>query len=261
MTCINNSLSPEQWKSIVSRSNQTAMQKSHKYPRYEGAFLTSCCNFQESKCSSSCFCQRVGCKGIWTLRPDLEFHTFLRSFANLWVRGSSAFKGEVNDSRSNARGRSASGIRLLREVKKRWCNWDGNGTSLPSVVSEIKHCYFCDDSFTRMRPVVHAIHEMVDDSTGVYTSKLVSQLFYDTAVPFDTASAATQRRCRYSPKSYGDGKMRAQVKDWILANKKSVDDFRGLDGAPTSCWFSQDRKAHEIVGTGCSRVLDKLFYA
>lgn len=236
------------------------MRKSHKYPCYEGAVLTNCCTFQESECQSSCFCRKVGCEGIWTLRSDLDFQTFLSSFANLWVRGSSAFTRDVTDSRSEALGRWANGVRLLREIKKRWSNWDGNGNTLPRVVSEVKHCYFCDDSFTRIRPIVQTIVEMVDDSTGVYTSKLVSQIFYDIAVPFDTRSAARQRQCGYDPKSYGDGEMLAQAKVWLLANKKNIDDFRGLDDAPMSCWFSQGGERNQVIGTTCTRVLDKLFY-
>jgi len=260
MRCINQ-LSPEEWKTIVSKSNHAAMRKSHQYPRYEGAFITSCLTFLESKCRSSCFCQMVGCKGIWTLRPDLDFDTFLNSFATLWVRGSPAFTEGVDNPGSGANGRWASGIRLLRELNKRWRNWDGIGKSLPSVVSAIRHCYFCDESFDRITPVVQTIVEMIDDSTGVYTSKLVSQLFYDIAVPFDTASAAKQRKCGYDPRSYGAGEMRQEVKGWLLANKMSINDFRRLDDAPESCWFDRDRQPHKDHGTACSRVLDKLFYA
>jgi hypothetical protein len=203
----------------------------------------------------------TGSKGIWNLRPDLDFDTFLDSFAKLWVRGSPAFKEEVNYSGSKANGRWAGGIRLLREIKKRWSNWDKSGKSLPSVVSTIRHCYFCDESFNRITPVIRTIVGMVDDSTGVYTSKLISQLFYDIAVPFDTASAAKQLKCGYDPRSYGAGKMRQDAKDWLVANKMSINDFRGLDDAPESCWFNEDRQRHKDHGAACSRVLDKLFYS
>jgi len=198
------------------------------------------------------------------LRSDLDFQTFLSFFAKLWVRGSCDFVQRVEDSESAAAGRWASGIRLLRQLKERWSNWDANGNSLAFVVSEVKHCYFCDDSFTRIMPTVQNIKDIANrvcDSTGLYTSKLISQLFYDIAVPFDTASAAKQRRCGYDPKCYGDKEMRAQARNWLLANKKSIDDFRGLDDAPVSCWISKDRAHCEIIGSACSRVLDKLFYA
>jgi len=238
----------------VSESNQTAMRKPHKYPRYEGIFLADCCTFQPPGCTPPCFCHKVGCTGIWTLRSDVDFQSFLSHFANLWVGGSHAFTQHVNDCGCEPHPRWKNGIRLLREIKKQWPNWDGHGNSLPSVVSNVTRCYFCDDSFTLMMPVVQTIQGMAVDKRGVYTSKLVSQLFYDIAVPFDTDSKENQKVCGYEPKRYGDGRMRVQAKDWLLANKKSVDDFRKLDGAPDSCWSSPGR------GTTCSRVLDKLFY-
>lgn len=140
-------------------------------------------------------------------------------------------------------------------MKKRWSNWDGQSNSLPALASKIKRCYFCDDSFHRIKPIIQTILGVGGDTTGVYTSKFVSQLFYDIAVPFDTASARRQRKCDYDPKSYGDGKMREHAIAWLLANNKSIDNFRELDDAPVSCWPKRGRK------TACSRVLDKLFYA
>ena len=257
-------LSVEDWKSVVSRSNQAAMQKIHKYPRYEGAFLTKYCTFQKSICHSSCFCKNVGCKGVWTLRSDLKFETFLSFFVDLWVRGSDDFRHKVQDSAFPVTGRMArrmaNGIRLLRQIKGRWSNWDGNGNSLPSLVSKVRHCYFCDDSFEKMMPIVRIIIDISPDSTGMYTSKLISQLFYDIAIPFDTESRKRQGRCGYTPEFCGDGTMREQAKSWLLANRKSIDDFRGLDDAPTSCWYSEDRERNKNIGTACSRVLDKLFY-
>ena len=109
------SLKLEDWKGIVSCSNQAAMRKHHKYPPYEGRFLAKCCTFQQAVCKTSCFCSKVGCKGIWTLRPTLEFESFLLHFVSLWVRGSNVFSRAVNESDSEMPPRWANGIRLLRE--------------------------------------------------------------------------------------------------------------------------------------------------
>ena len=253
-------LSVENWRSRVSRSNRNAMQKRHKYPRYEGAFLTECCTFQESDCPWSCFCKKVGCGGVWVLRPDLEFQTFLRHFAQLWDRGSDALRQKVNDSRLLATGRSKNAVPILQELQKQWSNWDGSGNSLPSVVHKIRCCYFCNDSFTQIMPHVKTIVNLASDSSGVYTSKLISQVFYDIAVPFDNGSAAIQKMSGYDPNSYGDGKLREQARNWLMATGKSIDAFRMLDDAFAWCWCESDRERHKSVGTACSRVLDKLFY-
>ncbi len=249
------SLTDEDWRRIVSLSNQAAMRKKHKYPRYERPFLDGCCTFQQAECTPKCFCREVGCSGVWTLRPDVKFRDFLSHYCNLWVRGAQAFVAYVeNDSRSGMPKEWKNAVLLLREIRRRWSNWGEHGNSLPLEVSKIRRCYFCDDAFTLLKPIVCEIHKLADDSTGLFTSKLVSQLFYDIAVPFDTKSAGKQKASGYEPKSYGDGEMRKQAKDWLLAHNKSIDDFRKLDGAPGSCWSSPGG------GTTCSRILDKLFY-
>ena len=249
------SLTEESWRRIVSDSNQAAMRKRHKYPLYERPFLDCCCTFQQAGCTPECFCRRVGCSGVWTLRPDVEFRVFLSHYCNLWVEGKQTFIGYVeNDSRTGWPTEWNNAVPLLREIRRRWSNWDEHGSSLPSVVSKIRRCYFCNDSFSLIMPTVRVIENLNIDAHKLFTSKLVSQLFYDVAVPFDTESAGNQKASGYEPKSYGDGRMRKQAKAWPLANNKTIDDFRKLDGAPESCWPSPGR------GTTCSRVLDKLFY-
>ncbi|MFZ0760147.1 MAG: hypothetical protein WAM69_09375, partial [Candidatus Sulfotelmatobacter sp.] len=95
------SLTEESWRRIVSDSNQAAMGKKHKYPLYERPFLDDCCTFQQADCTSSCFCRKVGCGGVWTLRPDVKFEIFLSHYCNLWVTGKQEFIVYVkNGSRS-----------------------------------------------------------------------------------------------------------------------------------------------------------------
>lgn len=250
------SLTEESWRRFVSDSNQAAMaKKKHKYPLYERPFLEDCCTFQQPECTAGCFCRKVACGGVWILRPDVKFHVFLSHYCNLWVTGKQAFIRYVeNDSLTGWPPRWDYAIPLLREIRRRWPSWDELGNSLPVVVSEIRKCYFCDDSFTLIEPTVRKIQTLAGDSTGVFTSKLVSQLFYDIAVPFDTSSAIEQKACGYEPRWYGDGEMRKQAKDWLRDNEKSIDDFRKLDDAPELYWSRRG------LVTSCSRVLDKLFY-
>jgi hypothetical protein len=251
------SLTEERWGRFVSDSNQAAMgkKKKHKYPLYEQPFLEGCCTFRQAECTPDCFCRKVVCGGVWTLRPDVEFRVFLSHYCNLWVEGKLAFIGYVeDDSRTGWPTEWNNAVPLLREIRRRWSNWDEDGSSLPSVVSKIRRCYFCNDSFSLIMPTVRAIDNLNIDARKLFTSKLVSQLFYDIAVPFDTNSAIEQKACGYEPHRYGDGEMRKQAKDWLRDNKKSIDDFRKLDDAPELYWSSRD------LATTCSRVLDKLFY-
>ena len=256
MPRIDESLTRSDWEKIVGQSNAVAMKKTHKYPTHEGSFLDECCVYTcVRSCCDSCYCVENQCTGVWTLKPDLDFQTFLRHFSNLWVRGAQSFIDSVNADQPPNSGRWLNGIRLLREVKKRWANWDGSSRSLPSLASDVKRCYFCDDAFVRIEPIVRSIRNLADDSTGVYTSKFVSQLFYDIAVPFDTKSAQKQRDGGYHPKLYGDGLMHANARDWLRRNHVTIDDFRRIDDT------RKEWKPDPGHDTACSRVLDKLFYA
>jgi hypothetical protein len=252
------SLSVDAWKQAIADSNARAMQKRHQYPPCEGAFLEECCVFAPPSCNASCFCRQVGCNGVWTLRPDLDFGTFLECYAELWVRGSTAFRLAVAGERAATR-RTVNGIRVLQGLEESWSDWDGAGHSLPEVVSEVRRSYFCDDAFDLIQPSAKRIQGLAYDSTGIYTAKLISQLFYDIAVPFDTNSRKKQENQRYTPSLYGDGAMRREVREWLVAHRMSVDEFRSLDNAPSEHWLPQ-RRPDATMGTACSRVLDKLFY-
>jgi hypothetical protein len=253
-------LSVDKWRRAVSGSNAGAMRKRHQYPPYEGAFLLHCCTWQESTCGANCFCRKVGGGWVWTLRPDLDFETFLDFYADLWigVQGSS-FKGYVNEDTRPVFARWATGVRLLREVKVLWVDWDGRNHSLPELVSQVRRCYFCNDAFDQVAPFVESIQGLWPDSTGVFTSKLLSQLFYDIAVPFDSASKGLQERRGYEPSRYGGGAMHRDVQKWLVQQGLHIAEFRRLDDAPVRYWRADERPGAD-VGTACSRVLDKLFY-
>ena len=253
-------LSVADWRGVVAASNAKAMAKRHKYPPYEADFLRRCCAFGAAACGPRCFCQEVGSTGVWSLRPDVDFATFLDCYANLWARGVSTLKAAVYDRRKPARGRFRNMVRILRAIADLWPDWDGRGNSLPQVVSEISRCYFCDDAFDHVRPIASRIRGLIYDSTGVATSKLISQLFYDIAVPFDSRSKSEQVRSGYDPFQLGGGTLWEDVRTWLRAEGLNIDHFRSLDEAPSKYW-SADLGPDAPRLAPCSRVLDKLFYA
>lgn len=248
------------WRERVARSNESAMRKRHQYPPQEGAFLRHCCIYQTPTCSDGCFCRAHGSDGVWTLRPDLDFETILRFYGELWIGSQrSSFVTVVLDERRETRARWAAGASLLRAVKQRWSDWDGKGHSLSELASRVRRCLFCDDAFDLIAPLVDEIQALCDDDSGVYPSKLVSQLFYDIAVPFDTNSKRLQKGAGYEPTEYGRGAMQRDVQRWLVMRGLSVAEFRRLDDAPVRWWQVEDRPDVD-VGAVCSRVLDKLFY-
>ena len=253
-------LTVDGWRERLSRSNAQAMEKRHQYPPQEGSFLLRCCSYQAPTCSDGCFCRDKINDGVWTLRPDLAFETFLHFYGELWIGTQrSSFKAYVHDATRETNTRWAAGMRLLRAIGARWSNWDGAGHSLPELTSRVRRCFFCDDAFSLIAPFVDEIRELCDDSSGVYASKLVSQLFYDIAVPFDTHSKGLQKRSGYEPTRYGGGAMQRDVQSWLVAHSLSIAEFRRMDDATLRYWRTEDRP-RVGTGTACSRVLDKLFY-
>ncbi len=252
-------LSVADWKSRISASNAKAMTKRHKYPLYEGEFLKNCCVWRPPTCGPNCFCQSVGCSGVWSLRSDLDFDTFLDSFSKLWVRGVSTLARDVNNPQRPPTGRWRTATRVLRELKGRWIIWNGDGNALPQVVGAIRRCCFCDDAFDSIAPILSQVRRLAPDNTGVYTSKVISLLFYDIAVPFDSKSKQNQKRCGYDPCSFGGGKMKADAQEFLRNQGMSIDQFRYLDDAPSKYWPSEHRLPSGL-GTACSRIFDKLLY-
>mgnify|MGYP000595609344 CR=1 FL=1 len=254
-----NEPSAEQWKQTIAASNEAAMNKRHKYPPCEGEFLQECCVFVEQDCPPTCFCRKVGCSGVWTLRADLDFGLFVRHYANLWIRGLDRFCDYVMIGTGYPEPRWRAGAELLRNLKPAWHDWDGHGRSLAQIAASVRRCYFCNDAFELIAPVASKVRQWALGTSGVHASKLLSQLFYDIAVPADTQARRRQASARYDPDLFGGGRMQQEARNWLVRNGMSVDAFRQLDDAPRRYW-RPGRRPEPSMGAPCSRVLDKLFY-
>ncbi|HMU88899.1 MAG TPA: hypothetical protein PKC11_14905, partial [Agitococcus sp.] len=195
----------------------------------------------------------------WVIKADLPFSIFLKHYANLWAKGQfDTLNKMVNNQNLSADGRYKNLVSVLRAVQKKWNNWDGYGNSLTKLASQFRYTYLCDDAFDKIQKLINEIQVVCqDDTTGVYTSKLISQLFPDIAIPFDTASKQKMEDNKYKPNSYGQD-MKLDIQQFIERNKLSMIDFRTLDDAPENIW----QPNHTLKGplTSCSRVIDKLFY-
>lgn len=245
------------WREIVAESNNMAMAKKHKYPIFEYNYFSNCLEYLPTSCSEGCFCKNIYNDGVWVTRKSLTFDIFLENFVNLWAKGGRYIVSNVLEQKFVKSGRSKNAINILIEIQNNWNNWDGNGKSLPSLINEIRKTYVCDNSFEYIDIIVKRIEDLCDgDSTGVYKSKLISQLFPDIAIPFDTNSKKLMIKHGYNPYSYGNGILKEEVLEFIRSNKISMREFRGIDDAPNVYW-----KNKSISNTtSCSRVIDKLFY-
>lgn len=253
-----NLLTPHTWESIVTTSNARAMSKHHQYPLFEYQFFSNCLTFVPTNCSHSCFCRKIHNNGVWVTKENLMFSTFLEHFINLWARGSRKIVHAVN-TKTLVAGRYKNAVATLIAISNNWNNWDNTGKTLPSLINTHRKTILCDASFSSERRIIGEIVNVCgSDTTGVYTSKIISQLFPDLAIPFDTASRNRMISDGYNPLLYGDGLIKDDTQKFILAHKLTMHDFRKLDKAPISCWHPPVTSKNNF--TACSRVIDKLFY-
>ncbi|MBM3240594.1 hypothetical protein FJZ31_30285 [Candidatus Poribacteria bacterium] len=231
---------------------------SNYYPRQEPKFLIECYEFVNPNCSLDCFCRKNGCDGVWVLKDNVSYDVFVYHYANLWARGSEDFINKVsNDNLEIGQVRWSAGIQILRRLKNNWNNFNSSGESLPQKINKIRRCFFCNDSFEITKNIIEDIKSIVRNS-GVYRSKLISSLFYDIIIPFDTESRDRQENCGYNPEKYGL-EMRKDALEFLIKNKLSIDEFRNLDDAKEKYWDDEYNQSIPY-GTVCSRVIDKLFY-
>jgi hypothetical protein len=66
------------------------------------------------------------------------------------------------------------------------------------------------------------------------------------------------KSCKYDPYKYGDGKLRADIVNFMEKHNISANEFRGFDDAPKVYW---NNKIATSKLTSFSRVIDKLFYS
>lgn len=256
MTCINR-LDLSSWRNKVSLSNANAMKKKHKYPEKEEDYFSSCLEYVEVTCNSECdfgACNRY----VWVIRKDMSFDIFLYHYAQLWVKGSKLFINQVNDS-SEVKGRQKNSVPLMRAIKLKWDNWNNDDKSLSEIANSHRHTFFCKNGFSKIEEISSEIDDLFYDTTGVYKSKFISQLFPDIAIPFDTESKKKIMKCGYTPCTYGNGKLRSEVQGFIETNNSlTLSEFRKIDNAPSECWPNRGKNISGTT-TSISRIIDKLF--
>ena len=255
------SLTPTNLRTIISKSNTTAMGKKHRYPQFEKAYFLKCLDYVEVNCNQKCFCKIMHNNHTWVIKADLDFNIFLEHFINLWARGSKSIISKANN-QGNVSGRLKKAVPALRALKNRWNNWDKKGRSLPCLANTYRKTYLCDNSFEEIEYLINEIvDECKDDTTGIYTSKIISQIFPDIAIPFDTASKSEMRRSGYNPSLYGNGPLKNDIIELIKKHKLSFHQFRELDDAPSNQTMWIPTPSLSGKPTSCSRVIDKLFYS
>jgi len=293
-------------RETLAKSN--AKMKEQGYPAAEMGYIADCLTVQKCECNpETCACAllrknagHVGCQLTYSLRSDLDFDTFLLHAPKLWKSNATIHtitelltKLENALAQNTKLGRDDLGgnemaylIVALLAVRIHWSGYNGI-KPLPSFANATKRTMLCFDAYKITHKLVKSLSEKYyeiirttikdkgDSVSGVYLSKMVSQIFYDIYIPHDTRSKSAMRP--FDASMFG-----RDMRDWLLstmlANKWDIGDIRDFDNASSDYWethgatrdkvidlFGQWNTKYIIKRTGkipapLSRIVDKMFY-
>jgi len=233
----------EALRSTIHNSNIDSIKGSQQYICGENNAIQDDYEFINCNCTDDCWCKKNGCTGHYKIK-EMDFNQFLNTYARLWIPPN--FRNNVKESVLYDKpfdGRQKKAIPHLQWLMRDW-------------------------DYTLNRARGHNKSGLCDDGvpTGIltenlYQSKMWSQLFYDSVVPFDTESRKKIIRAGYADPEKDFRKMNKELftdlKRVASKNSMTVLDIRKLD--------KPSRVSQKLIpnknGQPFSRILDKLFYS
>jgi hypothetical protein len=230
-------------RETIKESNKDSISGSQRYVYWENKAIQSDYEFIDCECEDDCWCKRNGCIGHYRIR-EIEFDQFLNTYVHLWVPPKA--RNNVRDAifyGISFNGRQRNAIPHLQWLMRNW------NDTLKRVRKHSK-CGLCDNG------IPAGIF-----ANNLYQAKMWSQLFYDSAVPFDSKSRSKITQSGYTNPLNDFTKMNRELftdlRYSASRNNMDIVELRKLD-RPWSI-------AQELVpiknGQPLSRVLDKIFYS
>lgn len=227
----------------IEESNKRSAIGRQKYVLWENDAIRSDYEFISCECNSDCWCYKYGCTGHYRIR-NMGFDHFLDTFVNLWI------PPKARENVRNAvlwndpfKGRQRNAVPILRELMDNWKK------TLKKVRGHRK-CGLCDEGV----PLNISVNNL-------YQAKMWSQLFYDSLVPFDTASRKRMVQAGYINPIQSYQRMNQELfKDLRQLAQDSNLNVAGLRGLDTP-WIVDHNLVPVENGQPLSRVLDKMFYS
>lgn len=171
----------------------------------------------------------------------MSFDQFLNTYVHLWIP--KHFRESIKSAVLSGKRFEARPKNAIPPLKWLYLNWSPTLTKARTY----NKCGLCDSSISVERKV-----------TNLYEAKMWSQLFYDTLVPFDSASKTEIKRAGYP------------VNDFLAVNRELFRDLRKLaemyqlDVGRIRKLDSRCAVAPSLRslpgGQPLSRVVDKIFY-
>ena len=237
------SRSADEIRQVIRDSNERSAQGRQKYVESEILALHSDYEFITCPCRDDCWCKRNACAGHYRLK-DVTFDEFLKTYVNLWIppRARENVKRAVLGG-NPFNGRQRNAIKPLQRLRENW-------SSILDKVRGYDKCGLCDSTVP-----------LVANVSNLYEGKMWSQLFYDSLVPFDTASRILIKRAGYpDPKRNFlamNGQLFSDIRRLSEAYGLEVPGVRQLD-SPYRLFPTLRVPAG---GQPLSRVVDKIFYS
>ena len=230
-------------KETIKESNKDSISGSQRYVYWENKAIQSDYEFIDCKCTDGCWCKRNGCIGHYRIK-EIDFDQFLNTYVHLWVPP----KARTNVKDAVLYGISFNGRQRNAIPHLQWLmrNWDD---TLKRARKNNK-CGLCDNGI----PMGIFINDL-------YQAKMWSQLFYDSAVPFDSKSRSKITQSGYTNPLKDFAKMNKELftdlRLFASRNNMDVVELRNLDRP----WSVSQELVSNKNGQPLSRVLDKIFYS
>jgi hypothetical protein len=239
-------------KELINSSNIDAAGNNQKYIFWENIAILNDYECIACDCPKECWCRQHKCQGHYIIK-DISFDCFLDTYVKLWtpVHARNGIKEDVIWKRHFV-GRQEKSVQFLKDLK---INYD----NILDHVRQIRKCGFCDNVFDEIQTVLSGSSLSLSIS-NLYQAKLLSQLFYDSIVAFDTASRRKIVKAGYSdPLKHPSG--------FISMNQSLYEDLKAYD-LPISEYRELDKPFSAMSGLSnipngqpMSRVVDKIFYS
>jgi hypothetical protein len=225
----------------IRTSNKESALGNQKYIYWENKAIIENYEFIPCECDDKCWCRQHSCTGHYRIKK-MTFEKFIDIYVTLWtppqVRDAvkaAVLKGLRFD------GRQINAVKHLRRLQAKW------DITIDEASRWVK-CGLCN-----ILPKVPYIENL-------YEAKIISQLYYDVIIPFDTASRNRIISAGYDDPYLNYREMNRQIYADLnkTLDKMSMQEIRFSIDMP---W-----KAHTDIkfpkdGQPISRIIDKMFYS
>lgn len=256
-----NIISIEDIKRRILESNKSAKENRNLYPIQEQATLLEIWEYVPCECNNDCTCKNFGCTNHYKLKKDTTRDDLLHGFLRMFVDNK---KHEIliQSIKENPKIEPPKRVKGAKQAFELFSNWAPEASDFNKIL-------ICTE-WVKLKEIFNKIPVMI----SVYYSKMLSILFPDICVPYDTDSRQKIiKELGGSVENYFD--MLNKLRMWLLNILERehilLKELRELDNCDEILPFNPGKVSLPKIGFNygssyepkerpISRIIDKYFY-